>query len=49
MLTWEQQGSNGQNLQEGPSVWRYGEEAFAKVYRYVVVRARPKQAYSLCL
>ena len=49
MLSWEAKGQgNPSDIGDG-SVRKYGEEAFAKVYRYVVVRARPKQGYSMCL
>ena len=49
MLSWEPQGSGQPPGPEGTSVQKYGETAFAKVYRYVVVRAKPKQGYSMCL
>ncbi|CAF9940894.1 MAG: hypothetical protein HETSPECPRED_002670 [Heterodermia speciosa] len=55
-LSWEPQGNGNPNERSGNSVQKYqtrssklGQEAFAKVYRYVVVRARPKQGYSMCL
>lgn len=49
MLSWEPHGSGPFSGASATSVQRYGESAFAKVYRYVVVRARPKQGYSVCL
>ena len=56
MLTWEGQGQGNPSQGGDGSLRKYvikrqkhGEEVFAKVYRYVVVRARPKQGYSMCL
>lgn len=38
-----------EQAQHGPSVVRYGEEAYAKVRRFIVVRAKPKEYYSKCM
>ncbi|MCJ1237387.1 hypothetical protein MMC14_005372 [Varicellaria rhodocarpa] len=44
-LWWESSG----NQREGPSLVQYGEQAFAKVYRFIVVRAKPREYYSKCI
>jgi len=55
MLSWEPQGSSqppgplDTSVAKYESVQVYGEVAFAKIYRYVVVNAKPKQGYSMCL
>ena len=49
MLTWEPEGHGKTAGRTDNSTHKYGEKAFAKIYRYVVVRARPKQGYSMCL
>lgn len=58
MLSWEGKGQGNPSEGGDGSVQKYviktqtqqhGEEVFAKVYRYVVVRPRPKQGYSMCL
>ena len=55
MLSWEPKGSGqppgtlGTSVAKYENVQAYGEAAFAKIYRYVVVSAKPKQGYSMCL
>lgn len=49
MLDWEPEGYSRTTGSNQCNVRRFGETAFAKVYRYVVVRARPRQGYSVCL
>ncbi|MCJ1473016.1 hypothetical protein MMC13_001665 [Lambiella insularis] len=45
MLMWQAGGNAG----GGPSVMRFGQEAFAKIYRFIVVQPRCKQHYSKCI
>ncbi|MCJ1318706.1 hypothetical protein MMC15_004036 [Xylographa vitiligo] len=46
-LWWE---THGDSPPAGPSIARFeGERAFAKVYRFIVVRACPKESWSSCL
>ncbi|MCJ1388259.1 hypothetical protein MMC18_001104 [Xylographa bjoerkii] len=46
-LWWE---THGESPPAGPSIARFkGETAFAKVYRFIVVRACPKEFWSNCL
>ncbi|KAL9115305.1 MAG: hypothetical protein Q9187_007317 [Circinaria calcarea] len=49
-LWWEPMGEH--NLEQGyhgPSVVKYGEQAYAKVRRFIVIRAKPKEYYSNCI
>ena len=50
-LWWEPMGEQDpeQGPHLGPSVVRYGERAYAKVRRFIVVHAKPKDYYSKCM
>ena len=48
MLSFEPRGSQ-KYTGEAVSVRKFEDEVYAKVYRYVVVKAKPKQYHSKCL
>lgn len=48
MLYFEASGSERPEGAQA-SVQKFGEEIYAKVYRFVVVKAKSKQHYSKCL
>ena len=49
MLFFEPKGSQKPEGAPQTSVRKFGEEIYAKVYRFVVVKAKTKNHYSKCL